>query len=192
MKFSCKHDAGAPAEGLAAEAGSERLGLIMKRLLANRWVRRLLVAVLVVASVVGAGMAYRLFKTHQTLRTIAFVVHKTRINVIDPNGLTVGEPFSIGLKPQWWHSQWLIVPATTPAKKVIVLRVFVKHSFFNAYLKRVEIGCMQHDPKPSDEAKAFGVEASFNGVDIKNVPPDVVVGERPVDLRRWLPGSFEP
>jgi len=64
-------------------------------------------AVLIVLVVLAiAAMGYRLAKAYATFYAVGFAVHKTRVDLIDPNEMTVGETFTIGLEPEWLHSQW--------------------------------------------------------------------------------------
>jgi hypothetical protein len=136
-------------------------------------------------------MAYRLAKAYATVHAVAFAVHKSRVNFVNPNGMTVGDPFAIGLKPEWWHSQWLIVPTTTPAGKNILLLLFLEQGFFTTQITRFELACVYHDPKASEEARAYGVELEPVGPTVKNIPPELLMGDQPIDLKRWLPGNFD-
>ncbi len=159
--------------------------------LANRWLRRVAVSLIALAALAVAGRAYRAYKGYVLLHTIANTVSKVRANVIEPNGLTVNEPFGVGLKPEWWYDQWLITPTATPAKKVVVVRIYLKSSWLGHDVKRIEIGCMFHDPGVGKELEPYGVEDRHTEVRVKDIPPAVLLGDRRVDLRRWFPGSFE-
>jgi hypothetical protein len=163
---------------------------MIKSVRPRRWLRGVAKGLIVLVILAAAGGGYRLAKGYATFRAVAFAVHKTRANIIDPNGMTVGDPFSIGLKPEWWHSQWLIVPTTTPTGKIIVLRLFLKQSLLMPHIKRMEVACMGHNPQASAEASAYGLERTPLGLEVKNIPPEVFLGDRPVNLKRWFPGSF--
>jgi hypothetical protein len=156
----------------------------------NRWARRARAALIVVIVLALSGVCNRFAKEYVTVHTVADAVQKSRVNVIEPNRMTVGEPFAIGLKPEWWYGQWLVVPTTTPTGKTILLRMFVEQTLMTTRIARVQLAFVQHDPELTDEAKAYGLEQTPIGIAVNNIPPELFLGNERVNLRRWCPGSF--
>jgi hypothetical protein len=153
--------------------------------------RRLVFRVGLLLAVLAAGVAYRLYLGRSTVRAVRDGVARLTDHVIEPNDLAVGEPFTVGLKPEWWHDQWVVIPTRTPAHKTVILRFFVHHTWSGAAVTLAELQCNGHDPCATEELSRFTVEREPAGLTVKSIPPDVLLARGPVDLKRWIPGSFE-